>query len=157
MAEQVNLNPPPGEKKTYHGSCHCGFITYDIAYALPAQPTASRCNCTICLKSGFTGLMLNEADFTLKTPASVAELPDYVWRSQKVHRYYCNKCGVQIYGKGEYEFQGQKIDFFSVNLVTLDQPQEGLDLSTFKMQYISGRDDNFAIGIKDTPYAGGCI
>jgi hypothetical protein len=151
----VNLNSPPGDKKTYHGSCHCGNITYDIAYALPEKPMVTRCNCTICLKSGYTGLNLDDSDFTLKTPKTEAEIPDYCWRSQKVHRFYCDKCGIQVYAKGEYEFKGQVVNFFSVNVTTLDQPQEGLDLSTFTVKYVSGRDDNWMAGLKDTPYPGG--
>jgi hypothetical protein len=145
------------EKKTYHGSCHCRAIIYSILYSIPSRPVATRCNCTICLKIGFTALPLDEKDFTLETPLLASELADYQWRTKESHRYFCSRCGVHVYGKAEYEENGKLVKHFGINLVTLDQPQEGLDLSIFKIRYYSGRNDAFYLGLKDTPYPGGCV
>jgi hypothetical protein len=154
MAES---DQPASQKKIYHGSCHCRAITYSVLYSVPSLPIATRCNCTICLKIGYTALSLDEQDFALITPLLVSELADYQWRTKQSHRYFCNRCGVHVYGKAEYEEDGKVIKHFGINLVTLDQPQEGLNLSNFKIRYYSGRNDAFHLGLKDTPYPGGCI
>jgi hypothetical protein len=153
MAEQQ----PSKEKKPFHGSCHCQAIRYTVHLALPTPPEATRCNCTICLKTSYTGLRVAPEDFMLESPSSIDQLPDYQWRSKDAHRYFCDKCGVQVFMKAKYEFQGQEINAFGINAVTLDQPQEGLDLSEFKIKYWDGKNDNWMAGMKEVPYSGGCL
>src|SRR5271154_5838534 len=99
----------PTPKKSFHGGCHCGFIRYTVSLALPSPPSATRCNCTFCLKTAFTSIRLSstEDDFKLLSPSSLDEIPDYQFGSKQSHHYFCGKCGVQVCGKGEYEFQGQ--------------------------------------------------
>lgn len=143
--------------ETFHGSCHCGFITYDVKLELPENPVASRCNCRVCLKSGYTGIRTSPENFILKTPSNKADLPDYQWRSKEIHRYYCKTCGVHVFGEGVYRFGEQEVKFFSVNMITLDQPQEGLELSNWKIEYYDGRTDNWQAGLRNTPWPGGCI
>ncbi|KIW32510.1 uncharacterized protein PV07_04047 [Cladophialophora immunda] len=158
MAE--NMSVPTGEKKTFKGSCHCGFIKYEAALALTDPPTAGRCNCTICVKQGFTGIRLPREDFTLLSPASLSEARDYQFRSPDIHKYFCGTCGIHVCGEGKFEFppgSGTMHEFFSINAVTLDQPQDGLDLSQFKMRYVDGRNDNWGAGVKDVPWPGGAV
>lgn len=40
--------------------------------------------------------------------------------------------------QGSYEFKGQKHEIFKVNLLTIDQPQDGIDIGDFKITYIDG-------------------
>lgn len=40
--------------------------------------------------------------------------------------------------QGYYEHGGQRTDFFKVNLLTIDQPQQGLDLRDFEITYVDG-------------------
>jgi hypothetical protein len=149
-------------RQTFKGSCHCGFIRYEIVYDMPSppeQPTASRCNCTICQKSGFTSLRLSgKDDFKLLSPSSLEETSDYQWQSKDIHRYFCSKCGIQVYGCGKYVLPGGKDEhFFSVNALTLDQPQDGLDLTKWTIRYWDGKNNNWMSGPKDTPYLMGCV
>ncbi|KIY00864.1 uncharacterized protein Z520_03530 [Fonsecaea multimorphosa CBS 102226] len=161
MAESTPV-PPTAEKKTFTGSCHCGSIKYTASLTLTDPPTAGRCNCTICLKQGFTGIRIPREDFTLLSPASLSSSPvrDYQFRSRDVHKYFCGTCGVHVCGEGSFEFpagSGTVHEFFSINALSLDQPQEGLDLSTFKMRYVDGRNDNWAAGMRDAPWPGGAV
>lgn len=118
-----------------------------------------RCNCRICQKTGYTGTSIAnpEKDFTLLSPASKSELSDYPPNHKKIHHYFCDKCGVHVFGEGSYEFQGQKHDFFTVNLATVDQPQEGIDLAEFQIEYVDGLHDNWMAGKKDKPWSGGFV
>lgn len=146
-------------KKTFQGSCHCNFISYKVHVALPDPPVASRCNCTICQKRGFTSLAIDsESDFELKTPKSFDEMADYQLPSSKaIHRYFCPTCGVHVFTQGSYEYEGSLIKIQSVNVLTLDQPQEGLELSEWKIEYWDARTDNWAGGKKEKPWTSGLV
>ena len=82
-------------------------------------------------------------------------MPDYNPKKADVHRYFCDKCGVHVWGEGSYEYEGQKHDFFTVNAATIDQPQDGVNLNEVKISYCDGLHDNWAAGLKDKPYEGG--
>ena len=53
--------------------------------------------------------------------------------------------------------EGEKVHFFAINVGTLDQPQEGLDMSVFRMEYWDGRNDNWMGGPRDVPWVGGLV
>lgn len=148
---------PSPEKRTFTGSCHCGFVRYDVALSLPDPPVATRCNCTVCLKTGYTGINFPASDFTLRSPASLAELGDYQFNSKEVNKYFCRTCGVHVCWTGRYEYEGEVVEFFGINVLTLDQPQEGVDLRTWKIMYSDGRNDNWMAGLKDVPWSGQCV
>jgi len=143
--------------KSVSGSCHCGFIKYQAELPATDPPVATRCNCSICLKQGFTGIRLTPADFTLLSPDRPDQTKEYQLTSKRIHKYFCDTCGVHVWAEGRYEWEGQQVEFFSLNALTLDQPQEGLNLNDFKIQYWDGKNDNWAAGPKDTPWPGGCI
>jgi len=145
------------ETQTFTGSCHCKAITYTVALPIDHPKVATRCNCTVCQKPNFTSLPVSPSAFTLLTPSSKSELADYQPRSKDCHRYFCRNCGMQVLSEGTITFEGQTFDFFSIGLTTLDQPQEGLDLSEWKYNYCDGRTDNFAAGMADTPWKGGAL
>lgn len=151
------------EPQSFTGSCHCGFFRYRVKLAVPEPPEvmkATRCNCSICHKTAFTGVSLaSHEDFELLSPASFDEVNDYQWRSKTVHRYFCPKCGVNVYGCGQYEFNGKTIPFSSLNALTLDQEQMvgSMDMTKWKMEYFDGKNDNWLAGTKDVPWAQGCV
>ena len=121
------------------------------------KPPLGQSNCTICQKGGFTNLILKPDAFTLISPTSRSELPDYQPNSKDIHKYFCDKCGVQVFGEGVYVLEGKSYDHFAINLLSLDQPQEGLELSEWKFKYVDGRHDNWMGGSKDVPWEGGCL
>lgn len=135
----------------------CSFIKYKVNLALSDPPVAYRCNCTICQKAGFTSLYPSPADFELTAPASRSDVPKYSACNPNAAKYFCDKCGVTVFGEGSYEYNGKTVQYFSINLNTLDQPQDGLDLSLFKMKYADGLHDNFMAGGKDVPWPNGAV
>lgn len=102
--------PPPAQQSVNAtGSCHCGRIRYRVnipaSGGTAAAPTATRCNCTFCQKTGFTGMSLSSsADIQLVTPESWDQVPQYMADPKTPFRhYYCNNCGVHVYSVGYYE------------------------------------------------------
>lgn len=147
-------------KQTFVGGCHCGNIRYSLAMSIPKDkpPVGHRCNCTVCNKTSFTSHRPeSESDFTLIKPSSPDETGHYVYRQKTAKKHFCRDCGVHVWGKGKYTWEGTEYPYFSVNLATLDQPQEGLDLSEWKMEYYDGLHDNWMGGAKDAPWTGGLI
>ena len=52
---------------------------------------------------------------------------------------------------------GKRNDLFVVNLNTVDQPQEGIDLKETKIRYFDMLNNNYEGGLKDTPWPGGLV
>lgn len=51
-----------GEMKTYRGSCHCGYVEFEIRTALTR---VSECNCSICGRKGYLRHMVSPDRFRL--------------------------------------------------------------------------------------------
>ncbi|EXJ79126.1 hypothetical protein A1O3_08627 [Capronia epimyces CBS 606.96] len=151
------MSGPTPAKRPFTGGCHCGSIKYEATILLTDHPVATRCNCTICLKQGFTGVQLDPQDFRLLSPESFSQIKDYQFRSKDVHKYFCDTCGIHVVGRGQFEYEGSVHHFFALNILTLDQPQEGLDLARFKIKYVDGKNDNFKAGARDVPWPWGCV
>lgn len=151
----------PQDKKRFTGRCICKKVTYDVDYALPEPRVLGRCNCTVCQRLGHDPVHVSPGDFHLKTPCSTAECIDESNKhgdrlgvltfktSPDMHRYFCDVCGTTFLSAGVYHHNGRKYDLFAFNAKTLDQPQEGLDLSEFKYRYVDGLNDAFDKGTKD--------
>jgi hypothetical protein len=145
------------KKGPFKGSCHCKAIQYEVMLELSDPPVASRCSCTVCVKSSFTARQIREEDLKFISPSSMEEIPDYQAENKSIHKRYCSKCGIHVVGHGVYTFNNQHVDFVSLNLSTLDQPQDGVDLSKFKIEYWDGLHNNWKAGKAEKPYSGGLV
>ncbi|OBT82478.1 hypothetical protein VE02_08158 [Pseudogymnoascus sp. 03VT05] len=129
-----------------------------IISANPPSPSSTirirKCNCSTCQKMSYfhVRLMDEPNDFLLLSPLNPTEggLSDYTCFKRAIHWYFCSKCGVRCFafaGEGvvrEVEVEGEvqkvwtpdpekwgkgKVAYLSVNAATLDNNQEGLDLT----------------------------
>ena len=148
-----NLSSEPGSLKTYTGGCHCGAVRYAVSVDL-SQTRASKCNCSICLKTNRMSLEVKPEDFKLISPATLDAVPDYQYGSKSQHHHFCDKCGIHCFLHGSFVFEGQESKNFSINAVTLD-PDQGFDLREFKVVYWDGKTQNWAAGPSEKPYPGG--
>jgi hypothetical protein len=143
--------------KTYTGGCHCDAFRYEVQLDLSGA-MATKCNCSFCLKSNFLTIPVpgDGSQFKLLSPKSLDEVGDYRFGSKKGSHYYCKDCGIYLVNKPPMplELNGEKVGLF-VNAVTLDQGQD-VDLRKFKIMYWDGKENNWAAGLKEEPYDGGC-
>lgn len=129
--------------------------TVDLAVADDGKLEANRCNCTFCQKPGLTNYHPDRTSFKLLSPQSRSELGDYNPNAMNAHKYFCRTCGCHVWAEGEYPYEGQIVQFFTINLACVDQPQDGVDLSKVTLTYEDGRNNNWGVGRKDKPFPGG--
>lgn len=122
--------------KTYHGSCHCGRVCFEVELDL-SQGTG-RCNCTFCYKARWWSAMVKPAAFTLLSGEEA--LTDYQGQNKAGHHFFCKHCGVRPFGKGHVPEIGG--DYVGVNLAALDDvsPEE---LMQGPLRYFNGRDNDW--------------
>jgi hypothetical protein len=75
------------------GKCHCGNITFELAWAgNPAEIPARACGCSFCVKHG--GVWTSNRDSALaveiRDPSLVSE---YVFGSRTATFHICSRCG----------------------------------------------------------------
>ena len=135
----MSANKSTPEK--HFGGCHCGDVRYK---ATVDASVASSCNCSICMKLGVLGAIVKPEAFRLLSDE--AKLASYSRAPEIANRFFCARCHVHCFGKGNLPELGG--DFVSVNLNTLDD----FDPSLANIVHWDGRQDNWNAGSRSTPW-----
>jgi hypothetical protein len=106
-------------KKTYHGSCHCKAVRYEVKVDL--SKGTNRCNCSICWKARAWFATVQQEDFKLLSGSN--DMGQYQWtpegkKAPHLTYRFCNQCGIRIFAAGDDEALGGK--FFAIHIPTLD-------------------------------------
>src|SRR5215212_5869546 len=80
--------------KTYHGSCHCGDIAFDVEGDLTG---AMACNCSICSRKGSL-LWFVPRDKLRLSPTS-KNVGTYTFNKHVIKHHFCQKCGMNPYAE----------------------------------------------------------
>jgi hypothetical protein len=115
------------EPTTYHGSCHCGAVQYEVKAKLEGAVT---CNCSICSKTGTVLAFAPAAEFRLISGQDA--LQDYQFGKKRLHHLFCSRCGVRAFGRGTGPDGSEMV---ALNLRCVD----GVDLSTLPVRQFDGR------------------
>jgi len=75
--------------KTYHGSCHCGRVTFTATTELDYVVS---CNCSICSKKGVLHHRVTAEQFNLEKGMEYLTL--YQFDSKEAKHFFCSVCGI---------------------------------------------------------------
>lgn len=115
--------------QTYHGSCDCEKVRFEVGLDLDAG--TFKCNCKICWKGRFWGAIVKPENFRLIS----GENDLTIYGNQRLH-HFCKHCGVKLFGRGA---DGVRM---VVSLASLDDLDPKI-LVRSPVRYVDGRHDNF--------------
>ena len=113
--------------QTYHGSCHCGAVKFEIDADLSKL---GDCNCSICSKKGSVHHRVPEERFRLLSGAD--SLHAYQFNKKVAKHFFCLNCGIHTYSHPR-----TAPDQFNVNVRCLndfDRRTADYELATFDGQ-----------------------
>jgi hypothetical protein len=120
--------------KTYHGSCECNRVRYEVN--LDLSKGTFKCNCSICTKGRFWGATVSPKDFKLL--AGESDLSEY--SPGHIQHRFCKHCGIKVFGSGDQPGAGGK--FIAISLGTLDDLNPR-DWASAPVSYPDGRSDRW--------------
>jgi hypothetical protein len=77
---------------TYHGSCHCGAVRFEVEADLSRL---LECNCSICAKKGAVHHSVAPERFRLLSGAE--DLALYQFNKKIAQHFFCRTCGIHTY------------------------------------------------------------
>lgn len=99
------------DKVKHQGGCHCGAVTFEVR--APARITVQRCNCSMCIRTGFEHLIVAAADFKLLSGRN--QISTYTFNTGVAKHLFCKICGIK-----SFYVPRSNPDGFSVNLRCID-------------------------------------
>ena len=125
--------------KTYHGSCHCGKVTFQADIDLSTG--TGKCNCTYCTKlRNWSVLVKPEA---LHDVVGEEHLSAYAKEGRPVEygkHYFCSNCGINVFSHGHLAEIGG--DYAGILLAALDDASID-ELVSGPVRYSEGRNNNW--------------
>lgn len=97
---------------THRGGCHCGRVRFEVD--APGNIEATRCNCSICSRTGFLHLIVGQKEFRLVSGED--DLQTYTFGTGTAKHLFCRHCGVK-----SFYVPRSHPDGFSVNVNCLDE------------------------------------
>jgi hypothetical protein len=108
---------------TYHGSCHCGAVTYKVEGEFTEGIS---CNCSYCKRKGMLLAFVPQTSVTILSGED--KLKTYLFNKKVINHCFCETCGVQPFG--------QSGDTMAINLNCL----EDLDTDSLTINKYNGKD-----------------
>lgn len=112
---------------TYHGSCHCGRIAFDVDAEIDQVVD---CNCSMCQRRG--GLLFFVARDALRLSTPESDLGTYQFGKKRIQHRFCTTCGVAPFSEGPSP-AGKPMAAVNARCI------EGIDLSALKVLPFDGR------------------
>ena len=79
---------------SYHGSCHCQEVRFEVDVDL-AHPIT--CNCSYCQRRGSILAFAPEAKFSLQSGED--KLTEYRFNTMNIQHLFCSVCGMESFAR----------------------------------------------------------
>ena len=113
--------------KTYHGSCHCGAVKFEVDAELSQ---IERCTCSICSKKG--GLFCRVPPDQFRQLQGEDDLTLYRFNTEIAKHFFCNHCGIHTFGHPR-----SAPELFLINVRCLDDFD--LESEEYEVKLFDGR------------------
>jgi len=80
--------------QTYHGSCHCGRVRFEIDAEISKLMA---CNCSHCSKAGWLLLQVPPEHFRFL--AGQEALRPYLFNKHRILHQFCESCGIHPFSR----------------------------------------------------------
>lgn len=74
------------------GTCHCGAVELEVTLAEGGLDTASRCDCSFCMRRGAPAVTAPREGVRVARGAEVLTL--YQWNTGTAKHWFCSVCGI---------------------------------------------------------------
>jgi hypothetical protein len=81
------------EFRTCLGGCHCGAVRFEVD--IPTRVRVTRCNCSICKRTGFVHLIVPRDRFRLLEGEEA--MIEYRFHTRLARHLFCRTCGVKSF------------------------------------------------------------
>ena len=125
---------------THRGSCHCGKVHYEFE----AEPdlVVTECNCSVCGKSGYLGVILPKERFRLLSDK--ADLSEYRFNTGTARHRFCRHCGVKSFYIPRSHPDGVSVNFRCIDSGTVQRvDHQTFDGQNWERYYPKGRAESF--------------
>ncbi len=112
---------------TYHGSCHCGNIAFDVEGELTG---AMACNCSICSRKG--SLLWFVPRDKLRLALGNKNIGTYTFNKHVIKHHFCQVCGMHPYAEG-VDPKGNAMAAINIRCL------ENIELDTVPVKHFDGR------------------
>ena len=121
---------------THEGGCHCGRVRFEAV--APADITVSQCNCSICGKSGYLGLIVPRDQFNLLQGEE--SLGTYSFNTGTAKHLFCKICGIKSFYVPRSHPDGFNVNARCIDSDTVrEMTREPVDGRNWEKRYPSGR------------------
>jgi len=100
----------------HSGSCHCGAVRFEVD--APANIKARSCTCSICAKTGFLHLIVENEAFRISSGKN--NLTDYRFNTETAQHLFCKTCGVKAFYVPRSHPNGWSVNVHCIDKTTVN-------------------------------------
>lgn len=121
---------------THQGGCHCGRVRYEVL--APPRIKVNQCNCSICGKSGYLGLLVPQERFKLLEGAEF--LHEYTFNTGVAKHLFCSRCGIKSFYRPRSHPDGYNVNARCLDPETVEHMEiVPVDGKNWEKRYPKGR------------------
>lgn len=125
---------------THRGGCHCGRVKYEVI--APARIRVNQCNCSICSKSGYLGLLVPKQRFKLL--CGEEHLSTYTFNTGVAKHLFCSQCGIKSFYRPRSHPDGFNVNARCLDPATIEDMEIiPVDGQNWEKRYPKGRADSY--------------
>ena len=126
---------------SHQGGCHCGRVRFEVRAATTIN--VSECNCSICSKSSYLGMIVPQDRFILISGEE--SLTEYRFDSGDAKHLFCKHCGIKSFYIPRSHPDGVSVNARCLNPGTVEEMKiKQFDGQNWEQYYPNGKADGYS-------------